>query len=172
LEEIRRIPVTETQSICQYKVIDSPVGPIILVASDTALVSVMWGQSESHAGRYKSKIEHPILVNTELQLREYFLGQRTTFDIPLGPKGTEFQKRVWQELSKIPYGQTISYGEQARRLGRPKSARAVGAANGKNPIGIIIPCHRVIGASGSMTGFAGGIEIKRQLLAIEGKRDK
>ncbi len=131
----------------------------------------MWGQSlaaeEDHARKRKSGSEHPILMTAEIQLKEYFMGQRTSFDIPLEPEGTEFQKRVWQELSKIPYGQTISYGEQARRLGRPKAARAVGAANGKNPIGIIVPCHRVLGASGALTGFAGGIETKKQLLAIE-----
>lgn len=111
-----------------------------------------------------------ILLGAERQLGEYFSGTRTVFNLPLEPRGTDFQKQVWQQLLKIPYGQHISYGEQARRLGRPKASRAVGAANGKNPIGIIIPCHRVIGASGSLTGFAGGIEMKRQLLALEGVR--
>lgn len=109
-----------------------------------------------------------ILEKTEDQLKEYFSGKRSVFDIPLDPNGTNFQKQVWQQLLKIPYGQYITYGEQARRLGSPKSARAVGAANGKNPIGIIIPCHRVIGASGHLTGFAGGLKIKRQLLDLEG----
>jgi methylated-DNA-[protein]-cysteine S-methyltransferase len=149
----------------QKKILNSPVGPITLLASDTALVSLIWGEDLST--EKKSKNDHPILLATEIQLREYFIGQRTAFDIPLDPQGTEFQKIVWQELLKIPYGQTISYGEQALRLGRPKAARAVGGANGKNPIGIIIPCHRVIGASGFLTGFAGGIETKRLLLKIE-----
>jgi len=123
-----------------------------------------WGASSEHSGHSDG---NPILARAEIQLREYFSGKRTVFDIPLAPEGTEFRKLVWQQLAKIPYGQTISYGEQARRLGRPSAARAVGAANGKNPIGIIIPCHRVIGATGSLTGFAGGIESKRKLLALE-----
>lgn len=111
---------------------------------------------------------NPVLKETEIQLEEYFLGKRRTFDIPLAPRGTEFQKRVWDQLLKIPYGKYITYGEQAVRLGQPKAARAVGAANGKNPIGIIIPCHRVLGSSGCLTGFAGGLEMKRKLLALEG----
>ena len=170
MEEVRRNPIAEAQSIFHYKVIDSPVGPITLVASETALVSLTWGKAlaKLEFSECKNEHKHSIIKTAEIQLEEYFTGGRTTFDIPLDPKGTEFQKRVWEELSKIPYGQTITYGEQAKRLGRPKSARAVGAANGKNPIGIVIPCHRVIGASGSLTGFAGGIETKRQLLAIEG----
>lgn len=110
-----------------------------------------------------------VLSITEIQLNEYFMGERTFFDISLDPKGTEFQKRAWQQLLKIPYGECITYGEQASQIGQPKAARAIGAANGKNPIGIIIPCHRVIGASGGLTGFAGGLEIKKQLLAIEAK---
>jgi len=123
-----------------------------------------WGKGTSE---FSGRNDHPILALAESQLREYFAGKRTVFDIPLAPEGTEFQKLCWQQLARIPYGQTISYGEQARRLGRPNSARAVGAANGKNPIGIIIPCHRVIGASGNLTGFAGGIETKRKLLVLE-----
>lgn len=114
--------------------------------------------------------DNQILNRAQVQLKEYFSGKRFSFDLPLEPKGTEFQKQVWQQLLKIPYGQHISYGEQAKRLGRPKAARAVGGANGKNPIGIIIPCHRVIGASGHLTGFAGGLDIKTQLLSLEGNQ--
>ncbi len=101
------------------------------------------------------------------QLEEYFAGERTTFDIPMEPAGTTFQKEVWAELSKIPYGETISYGELARRVGRPKGPRAVGQANGKNPIPIIVPCHRVLAANG-LGGYAGGLAMKRALLAVEG----
>jgi len=109
-----------------------------------------------------------IVEATVAQLNEYFAGKRRAFDIPLAPSGTEFQRRVWQELLQIPYGESITYREQAERLGQPKAVRAVGAANGKNPIGIIIPCHRVIGSSGRLTGFAGGVELKAQLLTLEG----
>lgn len=111
---------------------------------------------------------HIILQNAEEQLKEYFKGERSKFDLPLAPQGTEFQKQVWQQLRKISYGKTITYGEQARFIGRPKASRAVGAANGKNPIGIIIPCHRVIGSTGHLTGFAGGLDKKTRLLEIEG----
>ena len=106
---------------------------------------------------------------TEKQLSEYFSGKRKDFDIPLAPKGTVFQLMAWRELSKIPYGETISYGEQARRVGDIKKARAVGMANGQNPISIIIPCHRVIGSSGVLTGYAGGLDVKEKLLLHEQK---
>lgn len=162
LEKVRKNAFEEIDTL--YRVIDSPVGPLTLIANENALLSLTWGKS---SGDFVQDRDHPILSETERQLKEYFSGKRTAFDIPLAPEGTDFQKRVWEELSKIPYGQTITYGEQAKRLGRPKAARAVGAANGRNPIGIIIPCHRVIGASGDLTGFAGGIEVKRELLRLE-----
>ena len=171
-KEIRHKFVPKVQDTHYYKKIDSPVGPLILIANETALLILNWGHDipdlKNDLNRIESGKHHPILNTTEAQLKEYFLGKRKTFDIPLASKGTEFQKRVWQQLRKIPYGQTITYGEQARRLGQPKSARAVGAANGKNPIGIIVPCHRVIGASGCLKGFAGGLDIKRNLLILEG----
>lgn len=166
---LRHKTKTISPLIHQFKIIESPVGPLTLVASETALICLNWGICSPMLAALDIKHEHPVLVRTEIQLREYFEGQRKNFDLPLDLQGTEFQQQVWRELSKISYGQTITYGEQAKRLGRPKSARAVGAANGKNPIGIIVPCHRVVGASGSLTGFAGGIEVKRQLLAIESK---
>ena len=102
------------------------------------------------------------------QLRAYFAGERSDFDIPLSPEGTEFQRRVWHELERIPYGCTISYGELAKRVGNPKASRAVGAANGANPLPIVVPCHRVIGADGTLTGFGAGIDVKAKLLEIEG----
>lgn len=107
------------------------------------------------------------LEETARQLREYFAGARTEFDLPLLPEGTEFQKKVWRRLQDIPYGLTISYGELARRVGNPKASRAVGAANGQNPLPIVIPCHRVIGANGKLTGFGGGLPTKEALLALE-----
>lgn len=150
----------------------SPVGLLTLVASDEALLSLSWGEDRSHLPsdqRVASEgSDNLILDRAEQQLQEYFQGKRKSFDLPLEPKGTEFQKQAWQQLLQIPHGQCITYGEQARRLGRPRASRAVGAANGKNPIGIIIPCHRVIGASGHLTGFAGGLGIKKQLLELEG----
>jgi methylated-DNA-[protein]-cysteine S-methyltransferase len=104
------------------------------------------------------------------QLREYFAGRRAEFDLPLAPEGTEFQRTVWRNLQDIPYGETISYGELAKRVGNPKASRAVGAANGQNPIPIVIPCHRVIGANGKLTGFGGGLPTKEALLALETKQ--
>jgi len=109
----------------------------------------------------------PVLEAAAEQLREYFAGERTSFDLPLALDGTPFQQEAWRALADIPYGETVSYGEQARRLGRPDAVRAVGAANGANPIAIVLPCHRVIGADGSLTGFGGGLETKRRLLDLE-----
>lgn len=129
----------------------------------------MWGkfsEGQKIVAR-KMQNDHLILSTAEKQLKEYFAGQRKKFEVPIDPMGTDFQKAVWKELSKVPYGKTINYGEQAKRLGKPNAARAVGAANGKNPIGIIVPCHRVIGASGSLTGFAGGLDKKKFLLELE-----
>lgn len=164
--------VQKMRELYECQRIESPVGLITLIASAEALVSLRWGQGVldrvDSMGAISQSSANGILRRTAEQLREYFCGKRHAFDIPLDPQGTDFQKQVWQQLLKIPYGQTISYGEQAQRLGRPQAARAVGAANGKNPIGIIIPCHRVIGASGHLTGFAGGLEVKRQLLDLEG----
>jgi len=113
----------------------------------------------------------PILLETERQLREYFAGARTAFDLPLAPGGSDFQKKVWHALTTIPFGQTRSYLDLAKAIGSAKAARAVGAANGKNPLSIIVPCHRVVGADGSLTGFAGGLATKAALLALEARRE-
>mgnify|MGYP002081327064 CR=1 FL=1 len=146
---------------------NSPIGLITTVADEEALLELHWGRSKSATvDQYDSN--NAILDSATRQLNEYFNGKRRSFDIPLRPQGTEFQKRAWQELRKIPFGEYISYGEQARRIGSPKAVRAVGGANGKNPIGIFIPCHRVIGTNGSLTGFAGGIPINQILLALDG----
>ena len=110
---------------------------------------------------------HPVLVRTERQLAAYFAGTLTRFDVPLDFQGTDFQKSVWTALLTIPFGETRSYGEIARQIGRPSASRAVGAANGRNPLSIVAPCHRVVGAGGALTGFAGGLEVKRRLLGLE-----
>ncbi len=112
---------------------------------------------------------HPILLETERQLSEYFAGKRIRFTVPLEPRGSEFQKRVWSALKEIPFGKTRSYLDLAKTIGLPKASRAVGAANGKNPLSIILPCHRVVGASGALTGFAGGLETKAMLLTLEAR---
>ncbi|MEK6398455.1 MAG: methylated-DNA--[protein]-cysteine S-methyltransferase [Terriglobus sp.] len=150
---------------------DSPVGVLTLVASDAGLVAVLWPEDDPKRVRLDMPGEdetHDVLVKTVAQLQEYFAGSRTTFDLPLDMRGTEFQKQVWEQLLAIPYGKTRSYGEIATRLGKPSASRAVGAANGRNPLSIVVPCHRVIGSTGSLTGFAGGVEAKQVLLELEG----
>jgi methylated-DNA-[protein]-cysteine S-methyltransferase len=146
-------------------IIDTPVGPLsIVIDSAGRLAKLQFGAGiEPALGRGEAE-------DVAAQLREYFAGRRRKFDLGLAPQGTPFQIDVWNALLEIPYGATISYSELAGRIGRPKSVRAVGAANGANPIPIIIPCHRVIGANGTLTGYGGGIERKQWLLALEGQR--
>src|SRR5881628_3572527 len=148
----------------------TPIGELTLTATDTALTGVYFPSSRGVPSLHNVERGSggEVLQRAETQLSEYFAGMRTTFDIPLDATGTEFERRVWDLLRAIPYGATTSYGELAKRLGSTKEARAVGAANGKNPIPIIVPCHRVIGANGDLTGFGGGIERKRWLLQHEG----
>jgi methylated-DNA-[protein]-cysteine S-methyltransferase len=153
-----------------YIKIDSPVGELQLVANDQALVAVLWECEKANRVRLGDLIEdqqHPILIETHQQLLEYFSGQRKQFNIPLEFRGTDFQKHVWQALLNIPFGQTRTYKDIALEIGNVKAVRAVGAANGRNPISIIAPCHRVIGANGKMVGFAGGLDNKEILLKIE-----
>ena len=153
------------------KTIPSPVGELTLIASAKGLAAILWPNDDPARVRLhpqRDDPENPILLETERQLAAYFAGTLTAFTVPLDFKGTDFQKSVWAELLKIPHGETRSYGEIARKLGRPTASRAVGAANGRNPISIIAPCHRVIGSSGALTGFAGGLDAKRHLLALEG----
>ena len=148
----------------------SPVGLLKLVAHDTALVAVLWENEDPKRVRLAELIEdkkHPILLETQKQLNEYFSGQRKGFDLPLDFEGTEFQEKVWQALLTIPFGETRSYKQIAEQIGNVKAVRAVGAANGKNPISIIAPCHRVVGANGKLVGFAGGLENKDILLKLE-----
>jgi methylated-DNA-[protein]-cysteine S-methyltransferase len=153
-----------------YKEMKSPVGKLKLVASSRALVAVLWEKERPNRVKLDEMSidpRHPILIETERQLSEYFSGKRTQFDLPLQPEGTEFQKKVWRALREIPFGKTRSYLELARTVGSPKASRAVGAANGKNPLSIVVPCHRVVGADGTLTGFAGGLKTKAALLALE-----
>lgn len=152
------------------KEIDSPVGLLKLVAHDQALVAVLWENESPNRVRVATLIEdqnHPVLLNTQQQLTEYFNQTRTIFDLALDFQGTDFQKKVWQALLTIPFGETRSYKQIAEQIGNVKAVRAVGAANGKNPISIIAPCHRVVGANGKLVGFAGGLENKEILLKIE-----
>lgn len=153
-----------------FKWIDSPIGPLKLVGNDAGLTAILWENDSPRRVRLGPLTEdarNAVLAAAEQQLVEYFQGERKVFEIPLAFAGTPFQTLVWQALLTIPYGETRSYGEIARQIGHPAAVRAVGAANGRNPISIIAPCHRVIGASGALTGFAGSIEAKRFLLALE-----
>lgn len=154
---------------CYWHQIDTPIGTVLLAADGERLTRVHFQSGPrplqpppgwvASAGPFTAAIE---------QLEAYFAGQRRSFELPLAPEGTPFQRRVWQALRAIPYGETVSYGEVARRLGNPRASRAVGLANGMNPLPIVVPCHRVIGAGGALTGFGGGLPIKRALLALEG----
>lgn len=153
-----------------YRFMNSPVGVLKLVASEKGLVAVLWENDNPRRVRLGDMVEeplHPLLNRTESELNEYFAGRRNAFSIPLDMRGTYFQKQVWETLLGIPFGETRTYGDIAERLGNPPATRAVGAANGRNPISIIVPCHRVIGASGGLTGFAGGLKAKAHLLNLE-----
>lgn len=158
-----------------YKTISSPVGTLTLVASERGLAAILWENDDPkrvRLGARREEADHPILLQAERQLGEYFAGTRTDFTVALDMVGTDFQKRVWQALLTIPFGETRSYADIARQLGNPKACRAVGAANGRNPISIIAPCHRAIGSNGALTGFAGGLEAKRYLLTLERRREQ
>jgi methylated-DNA-[protein]-cysteine S-methyltransferase len=146
-------------------IIDSPVGPLTIVGDQEGLRSVLFGAQNEGSG-----VRGGIVDEAVRQLHAYFSGKLTRFDLPLKPEGTPFQLAVWEQLLKIPYGKVISYGDLAKRIGKPNSSRAVGAANGSNPIPIIIPCHRVIGSNGRLTGYGGGIHIKEALLKLESVR--
>lgn len=154
----------------RHTVIDSPVGPLLLAADDTHL-QVLEFETPAHPvkrGDGWQEGRNAVLDEAHAQLDEYFAGKRQHFDLPLSPQGTEFQREVWWKLADIPYGETISYAQLASRIGNPKAMRAVGSANGRNPLSIVLPCHRVIGADGSLTGYGGGLPIKTFLLKLEG----
>lgn len=162
---------TAAEAILAYKLMDSPVGKIQLIASNKGLAAILWEAEDLSRIKLTPPVEnntHPILLQTEQELKEYFDGKRKTFDVPLDfVTGTAFQKKVWEALLTIPFGATRSYGALAKQIGDPKTVRAVGGALNKNPISIIVPCHRVIGASGKLVGFAGGLGNKTCLLHLE-----
>jgi methylated-DNA-[protein]-cysteine S-methyltransferase len=151
-----------------HTVIDSPVGILTLVATDGVLSGLyMFQQRHRPPAETFGEPDAALFTEPARQLRAYFAGERTDFDLALALEGTPFQRRVWTALRDIPYGETISYGHLAQQIGQPTAARAVGLANGKNPIGIIVPCHRVVGSTGALTGYGGGLERKQHLLAFE-----
>jgi methylated-DNA-[protein]-cysteine S-methyltransferase len=153
-----------------YKMMNSPVGKLTLVAKASRLTAILWENDKPdrvRLGPMREENNSPVLLETERQLNEYFAGKRNGFELELDFVGTEFQRKVWAALLTIPFGETRSYSDIAVQIGNPKAVRAVGAANGRNPISIIAPCHRVIGASGALTGFAGGLAAKKFLLTLE-----
>lgn len=152
-----------------YSIIDSPIGELTVVTRDDSLKAIGFGRSDV-SGMVPAKASTVTDIHRAAceQLAEYFAGEREEFRLKLAPEGTLFQRRVWRALRSIPFGQTVSYGYIAQQIGNSKASRAVGAANGKNPIPIVVPCHRVIGTNGKLTGFAGGLATKAQLLALEG----
>jgi methylated-DNA-[protein]-cysteine S-methyltransferase len=156
-----------------YTFFESPLGKMLLTANAEALTGLHFAGEKYYPGvreDWRESAEHEPLARARQQLNEYFVGNRTRFDIALAPEGTAFQRTVWHALTSVPFGETRSYGEIAAKIGEPKASRAVGAANGRNPISIIVPCHRIIGASGDLTGYAGGLQRKQALLALESAR--
>jgi methylated-DNA-[protein]-cysteine S-methyltransferase len=155
-----------------YCYVESPIGKLLIAGDNDAIRQISFAKNGKPARPQADWQESSrgLVSQAARQLREYFAGSRNDFDLPLAPEGTEFQRSVWRRLQEIPYGETISYGELARRVGNPKASRAVGAANGQNPIPIVIPCHRVIGANGKLTGFGGGLPTKEALLALEARQ--
>ncbi len=155
----------------QYTTSDSPIGPLLLAGNDSGLHFLSFAAEKRAVTPRRDWIENSRpFVEVIHQLRAYFRGELTQFDVPLCLEGTPFQLRVWENLRTIPYGETISYGQLARRIGKPEAVRAVGTANGSNPIPIIVPCHRVIGSDGSLTGYGGGLPVKEKLLALESRQ--
>ncbi|HEX6677148.1 MAG TPA: methylated-DNA--[protein]-cysteine S-methyltransferase [Actinomycetes bacterium] len=153
----------------RYAVVDSAIGPLLLVGDGRALLGVEFDLGEGHTARIRPDwVADPApLAEAAEQLQDYLAGERTVFDLPVAVGGSDFQRRVWKVLAEIPYGHTTSYGRIAARLGRPSASRAVGLANGRNPLPIVLPCHRVVGASGALTGYGGGLDRKRWLLDLE-----
>jgi methylated-DNA-[protein]-cysteine S-methyltransferase len=156
-----------------FSFLESPLGKMLLTASAQALTGVHFVGEKYYPGvgeDWRESAKHEPLARAHQQLKEYFAARRTRFDLALAPEGTPFQRKVWRALTSVPFGETRSYGEIAANIGAPKASRAVGAANGRNPISIIVPCHRIIGASGDLTGYAGGLQRKQALLALESAR--
>lgn len=154
-----------------YDTYESPQGRIYLAASDQGLAGIYFERQKhfpATRGDWQRDARHPVLRRAKKELREYFAGRRRRFTVPLRPVGTPFQRAVWRAIARVRFGETLTYAELAKRAGHPGSARAAGAATGRNPLGIVVPCHRIVGADGSLTGYAGGLARKRALLALEG----
>ena len=154
-----------------FQKLRTPIGDLTLIANEIGLRAVLWPDDKDRISLPTQLIASEtdvVLTEAAFQIEQYFAGERTAFDVPLDLHGTDFQRAAWMSLANIPYGDTWTYKQQSEHLGRPKAMRAVGAANGKNPVSIVLPCHRVIGANGSLTGFAGGLEAKKHLLLLEG----
>ena len=153
-----------------HKRVSTPVGRLTLVATDSGIAAVLWENDRPHRVRLNvgaEEVGHPVLLEAERELEEYFAGRRKRFALKLDVSGTAFQRQVWNALLTIPFGETRSYGQIAEQIGKPRATRAVGAANGRNPLSIVVPCHRVVGSTGALTGFAGGLDVKARLLALE-----
>jgi methylated-DNA-[protein]-cysteine S-methyltransferase len=156
-----------------FKRTPSPVGTLTLVATDQGLAAILWANERPGRVRLQldaEEVDHPVLVEAERQLAEYFAGRRRRFELTLDLSGTAFQREVWRALRTIPFGETRTYAQLAQQIGHPGAARAVGAATGRNPLSIVAPCHRVVGSTGALTGFAGGLDVKTRLLELEGAR--
>ena len=160
--------MTSNQTVRNTLVMSSPVGKLTLVASKNGLVAIDVRNNAKQVVTAKDASAQSILLKTKKQLEQYFAGKRTSFDVALDLVGTEFQVKAWRALCRIPFGKTITYGQQASNIKKPKAFRAVGSANGKNPIPIIVPCHRVVASDGSLGGYSLGLKMKKQLLALEG----
>lgn len=170
-EDERMTEDQEDERMTEHVVMDSPIGQLTLITDGTALTGV-YMEEHKHAPTERGpertgSAVPPVLDEAVRQLTAYFAGERTSFDLPVAAQGTDFQQRVWALLPTIPYGETATYGDLAKTLGNPGASRAVGLANGRNPVSIVVPCHRVVGASGALTGYGGGIERKQALLALE-----
>ncbi len=160
--------MTSNQTVRNTLIVSSPFGKLTLVASEKGLVAIDVRNNAKQKATTKNQSAQAILIETKKQLGQYFAGKRTSFDVALDLVGTEFQVKAWRALCRIPFGKTISYGQQAANIKKPKAFRAVGSANGKNPIPIIVPCHRVVASDGSLGGYSLGLKMKKQLLALEG----
>ena len=160
--------MTSNQTVRNTLIVSSPFGKLTLVASEKGLVAIDVRNNAKQKATAKNQSAQAILIETKKQLGQYFTGKRTSFDVALDLVGTEFQVKAWRALCRIPFGKTISYGQQAANIEKPKAFRAVGSANGKNPIPIIVPCHRVVASDGSLGGYSLGLKMKKQLLALEG----
>jgi len=161
---------TERTKVMNYSIIKSPIDNLMLVADASALTGVYFAGCDhipAAGSRWTLNAQHPVLRQAAKQLQEYFAGKRENFSLPLRLAGTDFQKKIWREIALIPYGETITYGDLAKRAGAPEAVRAAGTSTGRNPVSIIIPCHRVVGKNGDMCGFAGGLERKQYLLKLE-----